>query len=104
MTDCTRKPELQINSNAFKITLPNRNLHSSKKTSNETSLSENEEKIITLLNKKGEIVRKDIEASLKISQAMAVRLLHGLVVKGTIRVIGGGKKTRYTAVQSTGLK
>ena len=29
------------------------------------------------------------------SQAMAVRLLHGLLEKRMIKLIGGGKKTRY---------
>jgi Fic family protein len=48
-----------------------------------------------MLNKQNEIVRKDVEADLGISQAMAVRLLRGLVDKGAIQAIGGGKKTRY---------
>jgi ATP-dependent DNA helicase RecG len=41
------------------------------------------------------VVRKDIEAVLSISQAMAVRLLKGLVNKGEIKTVGGGKNTRY---------
>ena len=59
------------------------------------SFTENEEKAIALLGKKGEIVRKDIESALSISQAMAVRILRGLLDKGAIRAVGGGKKTRY---------
>ena len=59
------------------------------------SFTENEEKAIALLGKKGEIVRKDIESALSISQAMAVRILRGLLDKGAIRSVGGGKKTRY---------
>jgi len=90
-----RKPEIQATGNAFKITLPNRNKNNRKGTGNETSFNENEEKVIALLDKKGEIVRKDVEDNLKISQAMAVRILRGLADKGAIRVIGGGKKTRY---------
>jgi hypothetical protein len=42
-----------------------------------------------------EIVRKDVETILGISQAMAVRLLHGLVGKGVVHSIGGGRNTRY---------
>jgi len=91
---CMRKPELQATGNAFKITLPNRNTNSSKAT-NEASFTENEEKVITLFNKQDEIVRKDVETTLGVSQAMAVRILHGLVDKEIIRAIGGGKKTRY---------
>jgi ATP-dependent DNA helicase RecG len=101
--DCTRKPELQATGNAFKITLPNRNTGIHKAASNKIFFTENEEKIIAMLNKQGEIVRKDIEIGLTISQAMAVRLLRGLVDKGTIQAIGGGKKTRYRiAVSKTG--
>jgi ATP-dependent DNA helicase RecG len=90
-----RKPELQATENAFKITLPNRNINNNKAAFNNSSFTENEEKVITLLNKQSEIVRKDVEAALSISQAMAVRILRGLLDKGVIRAIGGGKKTRY---------
>ena len=93
--DCKRKPELQATGNAFKITLPNRNVNNSKVTVNNNSFTENEEKIIALLGKQGEIVRKDVESALSISQAMAVRHLRGLLDKGVIRAVGGGKKTRY---------
>ena len=60
-------------------------------------LTGNEEKIITLTGAQTEITRKDVEAAIGVSQAMAVRLLRKLIDKGAIRVIGGGKKTRYTA-------
>ena len=93
--DCTSKPLLQVTSNAFKVTLPNRNTNSQKAAGNGVSFSENEAKVITLLDKRGEIIRKDVETALNISQAMAVRILSGLVGKEVIRVIGGGKKTRY---------
>jgi ATP-dependent DNA helicase RecG len=92
--DCKRKPELQSTGNAFKITLPNRNTNS-RKASSEAPFSENEEKVLALFKKQTEIIRKDVEADLAISQAMAVRLLRGLVDKGAIRVIGGGKNIRY---------
>jgi len=92
-----RKPELQATGNAFKITLPNRNTSSRKRTGNEVSFTENEEKVIVLLKKQTEIVRKDVEANLTVSQAMAVRILRGLLDKGVIRAIGGGKKTRYVS-------
>jgi ATP-dependent DNA helicase RecG len=92
---CDRKPELRATGNAFKITLPNRNVNSWGTTGTKASLTENEEKIMALFDKRDEIVRKDVEDALSISQAMAVRSLRALVDKGAIRVIGGGKKTRY---------
>jgi len=94
-----RKPELQATGNAFKITLPNKNTKSRKGTGNEAAFTENEEKVIALLDKQSEIVRKDVEANLTVSQAMAVRILRGLVDKGAIRIIGEGKKTRYGKVK-----
>jgi len=93
--DCTRKPELQVTGNAFKITLPNRNMSNHKTIENKFTFTENEEKVIALLDKRGEIIRKDVETALSVSQAMAVRLLRGLADKRVIRVIGGGKRTCY---------
>jgi ATP-dependent DNA helicase RecG len=95
-SDCVAKPELQATGNAFKITLPNMNVIRHDKVIKKTNFSENEEKVIALLNKKGEIVRKDVEILLSVSQAMAVRVLHGLVEKKILNVIGSGKKTRYS--------
>jgi ATP-dependent DNA helicase RecG len=89
-----RKPELRATGNAFKITLPNRNA-GRPVVPDRTAFTENEAKILALLEDRKEIVRKDVETALSISQAMAVRLLRGLVDKRTIQVIGGGKKTRY---------
>jgi ATP-dependent DNA helicase RecG len=96
------KPEIQSTANAFKITLPNRNINNRELKKVKTlpvSFNENEEKIIALLNKRGKIVRKNVEAALSISQAMAVRLLRGLIDKGVIRTINGGKNTRYEKVK-----
>jgi ATP-dependent DNA helicase RecG len=92
---CAKKPELQSTGNVFKITLPNRNISHHETIDNKFFINENEEKIIALLDKQNEITRKDVETALGISQAMAVRLLRRLVDKGVIRVIGGGKNTRY---------
>jgi ATP-dependent DNA helicase RecG len=93
--DCARKPDIQTSSNAFKIVLPNRNVNSSGTVANKASFNESEEKIIALLDKKTEIVRKDVETDLTISLAMAVRLLRGLLDKGVIQAVGRGKNTRY---------
>jgi len=94
--NCARKPELQATGNAFKITLPNRNALRDGKNNDKISFTESEEKILSLFDTQNEIFRKDVEHNLAISQAMAVRLLRGLLDKGIIRSIGGGKKIRYT--------
>ena len=84
------KPQIQATDNAFKITLPNAN-----EVSRKVLLSENERTVLTLFEDREYIVRKDIETALAVSQTMAIRLLKGLVYKGGIRAIGGGKNTRY---------
>jgi ATP-dependent DNA helicase RecG len=90
-----RKPELMVTANAFKVMLPNRNVNRRAARLNDVSFAGNEAKIIALAEEHGEIVRKDVETALSVSQAMAVRLLRALVDKGALRVINGGKKTRY---------
>jgi len=92
--DCFVKPEIKVTSNAYKITLPNRNVNSNK-TNGKASFTENDIKVIALFKKKTEIVRKDVESALSVSQAMAVRILRGLIDKKAIKVIGEGKNVRY---------
>lgn len=84
------KPQIEVTDNAFKITLPNIN-----ETAAKATLNENERIVMTLLQSKDAIVRKDVEAALGVSQSMAVRVLKGLVDKSEIRAVGGGKNTRY---------
>lgn len=45
------------------------------------------------------ITRKEVEKKLVISQAMAVRVLKALVDKNMIRVVGGGKNTKYISAK-----
>jgi len=84
------KPQIEVTDNAFKITLPNTN-----EVSERALLSENESAVLKLLENKEFIIRKDVESALSLSQAMAVRVLKGLISKGEIRAVGGGKNTRY---------
>jgi ATP-dependent DNA helicase RecG len=93
--DCFKKPKLKAAGNAFKITLPNKNVKGWGAGARASSFSANEKIVINLLNGKEVINRKDAEAALEGSQATAVRTLRSLVEKQAIRVIGGGKKTRY---------
>jgi ATP-dependent DNA helicase RecG len=118
---CPAQPVLQATGNAFKITLPNRNAEALTMRENQppvyaysfvgepaqpyryggayasAAYTENEEQVMALLQKQPVIIRKDVEAALGVSQAMAVRVLRGLLDKGAIRSRGGGKKTRYVA-------
>jgi len=84
------KPKFEVTDNAFKITLPNINEMSGKDI-----LNENERAVMALFEVRDSIVRKEIEAALSVSQSMAVRILRGLVDKGELRAVGGGKSTRY---------
>ena len=88
--DFAAKPNIEATDNAFRITLPNVN-----KISQKAILTSNECAVMDLFEAEDYIVRKDIEKALGISQAMAIRLLKGLVEKGKIRAVGGGKNTRY---------
>ncbi len=86
------KPDIRATDNAFKITLPNVN-----EVVGNFSLSANESVVLKLFKDKESITRKDVEAALNISQAMAVRVLKGPVEKKKIQPIGGGRNTRYVA-------
>ena len=87
----SRKPKIEVTDNAFKITLPNTNV----KTKDKQELTESEEIVMDLLVKQPSIIRKDVEKTLSVSQALAVRILNGLIQKGVIRTVGAGKNTRY---------
>jgi ATP-dependent DNA helicase RecG len=84
------KPQIEVTDNAFKITLPNTN-----EASKNSLLNDNERIMLDLFKNKDFIVRRDVEAALSASQSMAGRLLKGLLTKGEIRAVGGGKNTRY---------
>jgi len=93
--NCLKKPELQVSTNAFKITLPNRNINTHEVYNNNNLFIDDEKIILIMLEKKGEIARKDIEIALQISQAKAVRILRKLLDKGIIISTGEGKNMRY---------
>ena len=88
--DYAVKPQINVTDNAFKIILPNTN-----ETSATTLLNENERTIMDLFKNRQIIIRKDVETALSVSQAMAGRVLKGLLDKHEIRTIGNGKSTCY---------
>lgn len=87
------KPQIESSDNAFKIILPNRNIHSQQPES-----SNHEKVILELFEHKDAIIRKDIEKVLSISQTMAGRLLKQLVDKEVLKIAGSGKKIKYVQV------
>jgi len=88
--DFISKPHIEVTDNAFKITLPNTNVGIEMST-----LTDNERLVLELFKNRQYIVRKDVETALSGSQALASRMLKGLVDKGKIQAVGQGKNTRY---------
>jgi ATP-dependent DNA helicase RecG len=89
------KPQIQITDNAFKITLPNTNRTELKVMEEATAYTESEQEVIKLFENKNIITRKDVEDELKISQALAVRIIKKLIDKSIIKKLGDGKNSRY---------
>lgn len=88
------EPVFTITDNAFKITLPAiRISRTERKTGLE--LNDSEVKIHEMFKTQTTIQRKDIEQSIGISQAMAVKLIKGLLEKNVILKIGSGRNVRY---------
>lgn len=103
-SDSVVKPSIEVTSNAFKIILPN--LNYAKENDNKTgevmrpltgkSKKENRvETVVSLCQKNGFVVRKDLEQALHISQATAILLLRGMVADGLLVKRGMAKNLRY---------
>ncbi len=84
------EPKLEVTSNAFKITLPNRNA-----AVTATAPQGDEAKILAFLNDHDYVVRSDVDALLKVSQATSNRLLKRMVAKGLLYQNGSGRNTKY---------
>lgn len=99
--DCTVKPQFEVTDNAFKITLPNINYAGERKDVTFTAplkvtdKSDRQEILLRLAEKQGYIVRKDVEAELKVSQATAILILRDMVEKGLLIKEGSGKQQKY---------
>jgi len=99
--DCTVKPQFEVTDNAFKITLPNINYAGERKDVTSTAplkvtdKTNRQEILLRLAEKQGYIVRKDVEAELKVSQATAILILRDMVEKGLLIKEGSGKQQKY---------
>lgn len=90
--DTEVKPKIEVSSNAFKITLPNRNAGADQVTA---PIDAKEKLILNLIESNGHIVRSDVDRLLDVSQATASRILKHMAAEGLIFQDGSGKKTRY---------
>ena len=99
--DCAIKPQFEVTDNAFKITLPNINYAGVRKDVTAAAplkvpdKAERQEILLRLAEKQGYIIRKDVEAELKVSQATAILILRDMVEKGLLIKEGSGKQQKY---------
>ena len=89
------KPKIEVSSNAFKITLPNRISATRDLTAVSDTTKSKEEQILAWIEANGHIVRSDVDALLHVSQATANRILKRMVADGLLRQEGRGRGTRY---------
>ena len=85
------EPKIEVSSNAFKITLPNRNVGGAISP----APKEAEEKILEYLSVHGALVRGEVDALLGVSQATSSRILKRMITDGLIYQEGNGRRTRY---------
>lgn len=101
------KPNFQVSSNAFKVTLPNANFarheqmqlprrQVSYKIPKSGSCQVRDSVLQALFEQNQFVSRKDIESSLETSQANAVLILRKMLDEGKISKVGSGKNVRYT--------
>lgn len=101
-SDYEIKPQVKVSDNAFKVTLPNVNFSMGSAPGNDKKLhvhrirAEDRQGIIMrLFDKQDTIKRKDVEATLNVSQATAILTLREMMSAGLIVKEGGGKSLRY---------
>ena len=93
--DTELEPKIEVSSNAFKITLPNRNTGANKAVTLTSTPKSNEKLILDFIDSHGHIVRSDVDRLLEVSQATANRILKRMVAEGLIYQDGNGRKTKY---------
>lgn len=94
-----KKPVIECTSNAFKITLPNINVHSGgeKRTDSYkiSSLTEEESRVMEFVKNNGTITRAEVEVQFGISASTASRLLRRMVEKDLLVQHGKSRNIRY---------
>ena len=94
-TESELKPKIEVSSNAFKITLPNRNAGANHTETLVGTVKGDEKRILDFIDSHGHIVRSDVDQLLEVSQATANRILKRMVAEGLIYQDGNGRKTKY---------
>ena len=94
-TETELKPKIEVSSNAFKITLPNRNAGTNHTQTPVGTVKGDEKRILDFIGSHGHIVRSDVDQLLEVSQATANRILKRMVAEGLIYQDGNGRKTKY---------
>lgn len=99
-SDYDVKPQFEVTDNAFKITLPNINYAGERKELPTVPVktidkTDRKEIVLRLAEKRGYIVRKDVETELSISQATAILLLRDMVENGLLVKERDGKQIKY---------
>jgi ATP-dependent DNA helicase RecG len=87
----SRQPKIEVTNNAFKITLPNRNVE----TVPVSVQNGPEKKILAYLTTHGSMVRSEVDTLLGVSQATSSRILKRMVSEGLIYKEGSGRRTVY---------
>lgn len=90
-------PQIETSDNAFKIILPNLNVHEGQKkpVADKSVGNEPIQVVMALAKEHGSITRKEVEKKLGISQTTCGRLLKQMVENGQIVQVGKGRNTHY---------
>lgn len=88
--DCDRQPTIEVTNNAFKITLPNRNVAVASGMA-----SGSEQTVLTYLQSHDYITRSEVDVLLGVSQATSSRILKRMLREGHLIQDGNGRRTRY---------
>ena len=97
-----KKPEIATSDNAFKIILPNLNVHADQEEASvhRPTNDNQEDEVISLARKKGAFTRRDMREELGISQTTCGRVLKKMVENGQIIQEGKGRSTHYRISES----
>lgn len=92
-----KEPEIEVSDNAFKIILPNLNVHAEQEKTEiaPPKNSAEEDTVIALAKAQETFTRKDVEKALGISQTTCGRLLKQMIERGQIVQEGRSRNTHY---------